>query len=98
MSHIELNIADTSATLIGELTRHTVGQFSKQTFTQLFVPDVMTLDFAQVDKVDTAGLAWLLLLIEQAKKHACRVNFINLPSGLLKLAKLSAVDTFLPID
>ena len=98
MSQITLTISETRAALTGDLTRITVAQFSKKTFQQLFSRDAIALDFAKVDKVDTAGLAWLLLLIEQANKHGCQLNFIHLPSGLVKLAKLSAVDMFLPID
>jgi phospholipid transport system transporter-binding protein len=51
-----------------------------------------------VSQVDTAGLAWILLLIELAASKACHISLINLPEDLLKLATLSAVDTLLPIE
>ena len=53
---------------------------------------------AKVNQIDTAGLAWILLLIELAAAKSCDISLMNLPDDLLKLAKLSAVDTLLPID
>ena len=37
------------------------------------------------------------MLVELAAQNACKITLINLSEDLLKLAKLSAVDTLLPI-
>jgi phospholipid transport system transporter-binding protein len=80
----------------GELTLKTVTKsFEKKSY-QLLTKQIKLLDFKAVSKVDTAGLAWLLMMIEHAKKQSQLIHFINTPNELIRLAKLSAVDTFLP--
>lgn len=55
------------------------------------------LDFSQVDEVDTAGLAWLLRLLALAKDKNIILELYALPEQLIRLAKISHVDTMLPI-
>jgi phospholipid transport system transporter-binding protein len=98
VTKISFTLSDSHATFIGDLTRQTVGTITKKMFKQLLSNNQLVVDFKQIERVDTAGLAWLLLLIEKANLAACQVKIINFPSDLAKLAKLSAVDTFLPID
>lgn len=81
--------------LTGELTRHTVPQLTDKQSKQLLNKPLVTLDLSKVSKVDTAGLAWLLLQIELAQAKPCQLVFAHLPSELIKLAELSAVDDFL---
>lgn len=81
----------------GELTRETVEKpFEKKTM-NLTNSDKLVIDLAQVEQIDMAGLAWLFIMVEQAKENTCQLTFENIPEKLLKLAKLSAVDSFLPI-
>lgn len=83
--------------LTGELTRKTVNfAFEKQS-AQLITKQIASLNLKAVSKVDTAGLAWLLLILEQANLKMHKIHFTNIPQELIKLAKLSAVDTFFPI-
>ncbi len=58
---------------------------------------------AQVDfvfpaeaRVDSAGLAWILNALRDAKQVGLEVNLQNIPPKLLKLAKISDVDVLLP--
>lgn len=81
----------------GILTRETITRAFEKKYRNLINSNEITLDLANVNKVDTAGLAWLLMLIELADQHDCKLSLINLPEDLLKLAKLSAVDILLPI-
>ncbi|WP_206485184.1 STAS domain-containing protein [Thalassotalea sp. G2M2-11] len=82
----------------GELTRRTViKRFEKQS-TGLLNQQIQLIDLAKVTQSDTAGLAWLLLIIEYAKQQSISLKIINIPHELIKLAKLSAVDSFLPVE
>lgn len=88
---------NSKATFQGELSIHSIdNHFEKKTIS-LFHNKNIEVDLIGVNKVDTAGLAWLLLLVEEANKTRTKISFHNVPSDLLKLAKLSAVDLFLPI-
>jgi len=81
----------------GELTRETVEKNFEKKTTHLLRATKLTIDLAQVSHIDMAGLAWLLIMVEHAQKNTCELILQNLPANLLKLAKLSAVDSFLPI-
>ena len=56
----------------------------------------MIVNLSQVQKVDTAGLAWILYIVEQAILNTCQLTFTHIPQDLLKLACLSGVDSFIP--
>jgi phospholipid transport system transporter-binding protein len=98
MSTIKLNFVNGGAELCGELTRHTVNQLSMKKCSPLFQQQKCELNFSKINRTDTAGLAWLLAIVEQANIKSCQLSFNHLPTDLIKLAKLSAVDTFLPIS
>ena len=98
MEKITLNFTDTSSELIGELTRQTVMQISKKSMTKLFAQQSLVIDLQQVTRVDTAGLAWLFYLLDQANTTSCQLSFSNIPAKLNILISLSGVEGFLPID
>jgi phospholipid transport system transporter-binding protein len=93
---IEIKKQQEQLFLTGELTRKTVNSTFEKKAALLISKDITLLDLSAVSRIDTAGLAWLLLVLEQAKKQLHDIHFINIPQELIKLAKLSAVDTFLP--
>jgi len=95
---IEVQQVEQKAIFSGGLTRATITPAFDKKYRQLVDNDRIILDFAKVNQVDTAGLAWILLLIELAANKTCHIGLVNLPDDLLKLAKLSAVDTLLPIE
>ncbi|MGL1956990.1 MAG: STAS domain-containing protein [Colwellia sp.] len=97
MSTIRLTLQGNNAALIGNLTRYTVGELPANKYSIMFEHCSVTIDLAQVVKVDTAGLAWLLYLYEQGKNCACQLHFIHLPKDLNKLIELSGVEGFLPV-
>lgn len=55
-------------------------------------------DLADVERVDSAGLAWLINAIRDAKIHNVAVTLTDLPEKLMKLAKISDVDRLLPVE
>lgn len=62
------------------------------------VDEHLTLNFSQVERVDTAGLAWLLKFMGEARQTGQSVNLQELPAQLFKLAKTSGVDQLLAGD
>jgi phospholipid transport system transporter-binding protein len=81
----------------GELSRHSLALISKNNYSNCFKFSDITVDLSQVSKVDTAGLAWLFCLFEQALEHSCQITFTYLPENLHKLIELSGVNGLLPI-
>ncbi|MCJ8321590.1 MAG: STAS domain-containing protein [Colwellia sp.] len=98
MSTITLTLNNDTAELAGELTRHTVPSLSEHDSRNFLKQKNAKIDLAAVNKIDTAGLAWLLSQVEFAQANSCQLSFVHLPSGLIKLAELSSVDSFLPIN
>jgi len=82
--------------LVGELTRHTVPSLPVKKVQKSLTADNVIFNFKGVEKVDTAGLAWVCALLEQANEKQCQLSLVNFPEQLTKLAKLSGVENFLP--
>ena len=95
---IEVQQSEHQAIISGALTRATITRAFDKKYRQLVDGPKVIIDLAKVSKVDTAGLAWILMLVELAGNNACKMTLINLSEDLLKLAKLSAVDTMLPFE
>lgn len=85
-------------TLSGELTRHTLNNKNYQDVNAALKVKKLIVDLEDVTKTDTAGLAWLLFLVEQTKKNNSELHFTNVNCDLIKLAKLSNTDSLLPIQ
>lgn len=96
MSDIVFKRTDNQIDLSGELTADTV---SEAVFASMLqnMSDV-ELNFSEVSRVDTAGLAWIILLFKQAKQKNINVKLINCPDALTNLAKLSDVDKLLGLQ
>jgi len=98
VSTITLKINNDTGILSGELTRQTLPLLSEQDSRSFLKQKIAKIDLAGVNKIDTAGLAWLLTQVELAQENSCQLSFVHLPFGLIKLAELSSVDSFLPIN
>ena len=79
----------------GELTRHSINIKNHTNISDYLVGNDV-IDLSAVSKIDTAGLAWLLSIVEQHKSISGTLHFTHLSGELVKLAQLSGVDTFLP--
>ncbi len=98
VAKIMLNVAEGNNSLVGELTRHTVMQITKKSIKQLTSQQYPIVNLTQVTRIDTAGLAWIFFLLEQANSASCQLTFSNVPTKLNKLISLSGVDGFLPVS
>jgi len=97
MALISLGSTTSPVELSGELTQHSIMQIPKKSIKALFTPSTMTLDLEKITRVDTAGLAWIFYLLEQASVYDCQLSFVNIPTKLNKLIRLSGVEGFLPV-
>ena len=95
---VDISISDNQETIClqGELTRLTLTQVSIKAIKPLLAKPSALVDLQKVSKVDTAGLAWLFFLLEQAQQVNCQLRFANLPTKLDNLITLSGVEGFLP--
>ncbi len=84
-----------TVTIVGELTRHSIDNKNQNSIEPYLVDNDIIIDLSSVNKIDTAGLAWLLLIIEQSHAKRVKLHFIHLSDELIKLAKLSGVDTLI---
>lgn len=88
--------------LSGALDRQTLSQdwwksLSQQEQQAYRAEHACTMDFATVERVDSAGLAWTLNAIKDAKAQGVEITLCNLPEKMLKLAKISELDELLPV-
>ncbi|WP_426358842.1 STAS domain-containing protein [Pseudocolwellia sp. HL-MZ19] len=98
MTSVDWTYENDIAVFQGELSIFTIDvAFEKKTLHAFHNKNVV-IDLAGINKIDTAGLAWLLCLVEAANKTKSEISFHNIPQDLIKLAKLSAVDLFLPTN
>lgn len=93
---IDVTVEQETILLSGELTRHTLMQIPSHIVKSMASKTNALVDLKNVSKVDTAGLAWLFYLLEQAQLANCQLRFANLPSKLDNLINLSSVEGFLP--
>jgi len=59
---------------------------------------VEILDFAAVTQADSAAVALALAWVREAHAAGRTIRFTNLPAAMLNLARLYAVDAFLPVS
>ena len=91
MSSIKFTLSNEGGALSGDFTRHTVPKLANKIVKQLLTNEKAVLDLKEVDAVDTAGLAWLLALVEAAEKAHKNSRFLNflLPTLLILLRPLT---------
>jgi len=94
---VKLSVKEGTVFINGELSRYSLALLSNNNYSSYFEASEIVIDLSQVTKVDTAGLAWLFYLLEQANGLACQLSFTHLPIKLHKLITLSGVDGLLPV-
>lgn len=97
MTAVKLTVKEDTLFINGELSRYSLALINNTNYSNYFEGSEIVVDLSQVTKVDTAGLAWLFYLLEQATALACQLRFTHLPIKLNKLITLSGVDGLLPM-
>jgi phospholipid transport system transporter-binding protein len=91
--------ADSGTFLIsGELTLSTAGDVLTESRTQFSQAQDLDIDLAQVSRADSAALALLISWMRLAKQSDKNIQFHNLPSQMLAIAKASGLDAILPLN
>jgi len=55
----------------------------------------LTVDFAQVSKADSAGLALMTEWLRMAREKNCRIEFLNIPEQVQELIRVSGLQDVL---
>ncbi|WP_100656674.1 STAS domain-containing protein [Alteromonas flava] len=87
----------------GDLTMYTLNKdwwpsASKETLLQLQKQSTIYIALGNVTRIDSAGLAWLLNLIRDAKNAGIAAKLQDPPKELLNLAKISDASPLLPLE
>lgn len=94
-------VFDDSSSLIrvgGELTFSTVKYIQEQS-QELFKPMAsLSIDFTDVTRSDSAGLALLIDWMRIAKQSNRTILFYNIPQQILAIADASGLDELLPLS
>lgn len=97
MSAVNFIVKHGELCINGELSRYSLALISNNNYSSCLKQGEIVVNLSQVTKVDTAGLAWLFCLLEQANGSSCQMTFSHLPLKLYKLISLSGVDGLLPL-
>ncbi len=58
----------------------------------------LLIDLSGVERADSAGLALLVEWISQAQQKGIRLSYCEIPQQILAIARVSGLDTVLPIE
>lgn len=81
--------------LTGFIDRFTVPTLIKGIDISRISIEHLVIDFSAVEKVDTAGLAWILKIMSQARQSGQTVKLTAIPEQLVNLAEISGVEQLL---
>lgn len=84
----------------GELDQNTLTKdywtaLSQQEKQSIVNNGAIEIDLTNVERSDTAGLAWLINIVKDAKANKVTVSFKSVPDKLLNLAELSGAKEIL---
>jgi phospholipid transport system transporter-binding protein len=81
-------------TLTGELTFGTVPDLYQASL-KWFADPSLAVDFAQVSKADSAGMALMTEWLRLAREKNCRVEFLNIPEQVQEFIRVSGLQDVL---
>lgn len=91
-------VDDNRFVIKGELNMQTVPALAESAHTLLAqASGELAVDLAGVSRADSAGLALLIDLQRQARRHQCGIHFYHLPEQLEQILRLSELHEILPI-
>ncbi len=96
-AHLATREEDGRLALLGELTFETVPGLSKSLDSMVEQEPQLRIDLAELERVDSAGLALLIEWTRLARVFGHTLEFINIPQQLLAIAHLSGVERMLPL-
>ena len=84
-----IKIQDNVLSLNGQLTKQTIKHDFFKTESQLSQNQTLTIDLDKLTEVDSAGLAWLINIMRDCRSANIALEWQNVPSNIMQLAKLS---------
>ncbi len=88
---------DGSYRLHGDLDFTTVPQIWRESLEIFRAGATLSIDLAAVGRADSAGLALLIGWVKRAAEQGGQPLFKNIPAQLLAIARVSGVETMLPL-
>lgn len=92
---LDLTFQNNTLILKGVLNNQTISQ---ELFAlhrkQIVTSDTLTIDLEAVTQLDSAGLAWLLNAVRDAREANVLLAWRHIPDKLLQLARLSSAESF----
>ena len=82
----------------GELTFSTVKEILAQAQMMFETMTMLNIDFTDVTRSDSAGLALLIDWMRTAGKESKTITFYNIPQQILAIANASGLDELLPLS
>lgn len=82
--------------LRGELSFDTVSELAGRA-EELFVEDSVQIDLGEVERADSAGVALLVQWMSEARRRGAAIRYLNIPSQMLAIARVSSLDQILPL-
>ena len=83
-----LELESNQAAIKGQLDQWQLGKLMPVAPLLSNYRDLLTVDLSEIDKIDSAGIAFLLELKQQAQKVGLKIDFQGSPSALNKLKSL----------
>jgi phospholipid transport system transporter-binding protein len=78
--------------LAGDMSFDTADAILRESALSFAAHAAVDVNFAQVKKADSAGLALLLEWKSWQRQGRCRVNFLNIPESVLAIARTTQVE------
>lgn len=93
---------DNQVAISGDLTMYSIEKdwlvSNKQVLQSFDKSRSVGVDLSAVNRIDSAGLAWLVNIVRDVKGAGFSLIFKNTPSELLNLAKISDAAPLLPLE
>ena len=90
--------SDGRLALSGQLSFSTVPRLWRDSQRLLDELEEIRIDLKDVERSDSAGLALLVEWMRAAKRLGKPVQFLNIPSQMLAIARVSSLDQVLPLS
>jgi phospholipid transport system transporter-binding protein len=89
-------MAATTQTITGALTLETVPGLHQKAVGWFQGAGELTIDLAQVERADSAGLALLIEWLHSAQAANCKLRFANIPAPVQTLIRINGLKDALP--
>ncbi len=95
MADAAIRVGETGWLLSGELNFETVPALLQHRGVQMEAGKNLTIDLAEVTRVDSAGLALMIEWLRESERKNLDMTFTNVPEQLLSIARVCGLDEIL---